>query len=128
MMFTIEPMITVGDWRHRMWDDDWTAVTVDGRRSAQFEHTHPRHRRRRRDPDPAAKTAPGTVDAGAEVAKAPEPATQSHPEVLGRRVVAYDRQHRPEVLGSPRSLGCPAYDQPDVRDVQARRSGAWAHW
>ena len=22
-----------------MWDDDWTAVTVDGRRSAQFEHT-----------------------------------------------------------------------------------------
>jgi methionyl aminopeptidase len=39
MVFTIEPMITVGDWRHRMWDDDWTAVTVDGKRSAQFEHT-----------------------------------------------------------------------------------------
>ena len=39
MVFTIEPMITAGDWRHRMWDDDWTAVTVDGRRSAQFEHT-----------------------------------------------------------------------------------------
>jgi len=39
MVFTIEPMITVGDWRHRMWKDDWTAVTVDGRRSAQFEHT-----------------------------------------------------------------------------------------
>ena len=22
-----------------MWDDDWTATTVDGGRSAQFEHT-----------------------------------------------------------------------------------------
>ena len=30
MIFTIEPMITVGDWRHRMWDDGWTAVTADG--------------------------------------------------------------------------------------------------
>ncbi|MCU1351270.1 MAG: methionine aminopeptidase [Acidimicrobiales bacterium] len=39
MVFTIEPMITAGDWRHRMWDDEWTAVTVDGRRTAQFEHT-----------------------------------------------------------------------------------------
>ena len=39
MTFTIEPMITVGDWRHRMWDDDWTAVTADGSRTAQFEHT-----------------------------------------------------------------------------------------
>ncbi|HEX2577699.1 MAG TPA: type I methionyl aminopeptidase [Aquihabitans sp.] len=39
MVFTIEPMITVGDWRHRLWDDDWTASTVDGKRTAQFEHT-----------------------------------------------------------------------------------------
>ena len=39
MTFTIEPMITMGDWRHRMWDDGWTAVTTDGRRTAQFEHT-----------------------------------------------------------------------------------------
>lgn len=39
MTFTIEPMINVGSWRHRMWDDDWTAVTTDGKRSAQFEHT-----------------------------------------------------------------------------------------
>jgi methionyl aminopeptidase len=39
MTFTIEPMIAQGSWQHRMWDDDWTAVTVDGRRSAQFEHT-----------------------------------------------------------------------------------------
>ena len=39
MTFTIEPMITMGDWRHRMWDDGWTAVTADGRRTAQFEHT-----------------------------------------------------------------------------------------
>ena len=39
MTFTIEPMITAGDWRHQMWDDGWTAVTADGRRTAQFEHT-----------------------------------------------------------------------------------------
>lgn len=39
MTFTIEPMITLGAWQHRMWDDGWTAVTTDGRRTAQFEHT-----------------------------------------------------------------------------------------
>jgi methionyl aminopeptidase len=39
MTFTIEPMITAGSWRHLMWDDGWTAVTSDGRRTAQFEHT-----------------------------------------------------------------------------------------
>jgi methionyl aminopeptidase len=39
MTFTIEPMITMGDHRHRMWDDGWTAVTADLRRTAQFEHT-----------------------------------------------------------------------------------------
>ncbi len=39
MTFTIEPMITIGSWQHRMWDDDWTAVTTDGKRTAQFEHT-----------------------------------------------------------------------------------------
>jgi methionyl aminopeptidase len=39
MTFTIEPMITMGRWQHRMWDDGWTAVTIDGGRTAQFEHT-----------------------------------------------------------------------------------------
>jgi len=39
MTFTIEPMITLGSWQHRMWDDGWTAVTADGKRTAQFEHT-----------------------------------------------------------------------------------------
>jgi methionyl aminopeptidase len=39
MTFTIEPMITLGSWRERMWDNGWTAVTIDGRRTAQFEHT-----------------------------------------------------------------------------------------
>ena len=39
MTFTIEPMITMGSWEHQMWDDGWTAVTVDGKRTAQFEHT-----------------------------------------------------------------------------------------
>ncbi len=39
MTFTIEPMITMGDWEVRMWPDGWTAVTADGLRTAQFEHT-----------------------------------------------------------------------------------------
>jgi len=39
MTFTIEPMIALGSWRHTMWEDGWTAVTADRRRSAQFEHT-----------------------------------------------------------------------------------------
>ncbi|MFW8183148.1 M24 family metallopeptidase, partial [Klebsiella pneumoniae] len=37
--FTIEPMINAGVWNDRLWPDDWTAVTTDGKRSAQFEHT-----------------------------------------------------------------------------------------
>jgi methionyl aminopeptidase len=39
MVFTIEPMIAMGSGRHLLWDDDWTAVTADGSRTAQFEHT-----------------------------------------------------------------------------------------
>jgi methionyl aminopeptidase len=39
MTFTIEPMITEGTWEDRLWDDGWTVVTADLRRSAQFEHT-----------------------------------------------------------------------------------------
>ncbi len=39
MTFTIEPMITMGAWQHEVWDDNWTAVTVDRKRTAQFEHT-----------------------------------------------------------------------------------------
>jgi methionyl aminopeptidase len=39
MTFTIEPMITLGDPALHLWDDQWTAVTNDGSRSAQFEHT-----------------------------------------------------------------------------------------
>ena len=38
-MFTIEPMICEGVADPFMWDDDWTATTRDGGRSAQFEHT-----------------------------------------------------------------------------------------
>jgi len=37
--FTLEPMINAGTWHDTMWPDDWTAVTRDGRLSAQFEHT-----------------------------------------------------------------------------------------
>ncbi len=39
MTFTIEPMLTLGTIEHRMWADGWTAVTADGKLTAQFEHT-----------------------------------------------------------------------------------------
>ncbi len=39
MTFTIEPMITLGTVDYDVWDDGWTAVTSDQRRTAQFEHT-----------------------------------------------------------------------------------------
>jgi methionyl aminopeptidase len=38
MTFTIEPMITLGTYRHDMWDDGWTVLTRDRRWTAQFEH------------------------------------------------------------------------------------------
>lgn len=38
--FTVEPMINLGgNWQDTSWPDNWTAVTRDGKRSAQFEHT-----------------------------------------------------------------------------------------
>ncbi|MEO8518969.1 MAG: type I methionyl aminopeptidase [Dermatophilaceae bacterium] len=39
MTFTIEPMLNLGTVDWDMWDDDWTVVTKDRKRSAQFEHT-----------------------------------------------------------------------------------------
>lgn len=37
--FTIEPMINAGKFHDETWPDNWTSVTCDGKRSAQFEHT-----------------------------------------------------------------------------------------
>ena len=39
MCFTIEPMISLGSYRDKTWPDNWTSATVDGSRTAQFEHT-----------------------------------------------------------------------------------------
>ncbi|GGO80045.1 type I methionyl aminopeptidase [Wenjunlia tyrosinilytica] len=39
MTFTIEPMLTLGTYDYDIWDDGWTVVTKDRRRTAQFEHT-----------------------------------------------------------------------------------------
>jgi methionyl aminopeptidase len=39
MAFTVEPMINLGHWKTQILDDGWTAVTLDGTLSAQFEHT-----------------------------------------------------------------------------------------
>ena len=39
MTLAIEPMVNVGTPDVKVLDDGWTAVTVDGKRSAHFEHT-----------------------------------------------------------------------------------------
>ncbi|MFV2171754.1 type I methionyl aminopeptidase [Actinomadura sp. LOL_016] len=39
MTFTVEPMLTLGSFDYDMWDDGWTVVTKDRKRTAQFEHT-----------------------------------------------------------------------------------------
>jgi len=39
MTFTIEPMLTLGTINYEIWDDGWTVVTKDRKRTAQFEHT-----------------------------------------------------------------------------------------
>jgi methionyl aminopeptidase len=39
MTFTIEPMINEGTWEAVLLEDGWTAITQDGKLSAQFEHT-----------------------------------------------------------------------------------------
>ncbi len=39
MTFTVEPMLCLGSPDNELWDDGWTVVTTDRRRSAQFEHT-----------------------------------------------------------------------------------------
>ncbi|PKK13786.1 MULTISPECIES: type I methionyl aminopeptidase [Thermomonospora] len=39
MTFTIEPMLTLGTIEYEIWDDGWTVVTKDRKRTAQFEHT-----------------------------------------------------------------------------------------
>lgn len=39
MVFTIEPMVNVGKYNMKMDDNGWTARTIDGAKSAQYEHT-----------------------------------------------------------------------------------------
>jgi len=39
MVFTIEPMLTMGTIEWDVWADDWTVVTRDRSLTAQFEHT-----------------------------------------------------------------------------------------
>lgn len=39
MTLTVEPMVNVGAWKSKMDDNGWTARTIDGSLSAQYEHT-----------------------------------------------------------------------------------------
>jgi methionyl aminopeptidase len=39
MVFTIEPMVNEGHWKTKVLRDGWTAITIDGGWSAQWEHT-----------------------------------------------------------------------------------------
>lgn len=39
MTFTIEPILSLGTEELELWEDGWTASTIDGSRTSQFEHT-----------------------------------------------------------------------------------------
>lgn len=39
MVFTVEPMLTLGTIDWQQWEDGWTVATADCGRTAQFEHT-----------------------------------------------------------------------------------------
>jgi methionyl aminopeptidase len=39
MVFTVEPMLTLGSADWDMWEDGWTVTTKDKKFTAQFEHT-----------------------------------------------------------------------------------------
>ena len=39
MVITVEPMVNVGTYKVKVLSDMWTAVTKDGKRSAQYEHS-----------------------------------------------------------------------------------------
>lgn len=39
MVLALEPMVNEGTWRIKLLDDEWTAVTADGKLSAHFEHS-----------------------------------------------------------------------------------------
>ena len=39
MTLAIEPMVSAGDWRVKILEDGWTAVTRDGSLAAHFEHS-----------------------------------------------------------------------------------------
>jgi methionyl aminopeptidase len=39
MTLALEPMVNQGSWRIKLLDDEWTAVTADGKLSAHFEHS-----------------------------------------------------------------------------------------
>ncbi len=39
MALALEPMVNEGTWKIKLLDDEWTAVTADGKLSAHFEHS-----------------------------------------------------------------------------------------
>jgi len=39
MVLAIEPMVNAGGWEVETLEDDWTAVTLDGKLSSHWEHT-----------------------------------------------------------------------------------------
>ena len=120
MTFTIEPMLNLGTPEWEMWDDGWTVVTSDRRRSAQFEHTILVTDAGNGDPHPAvgshASAPPRTPGSRhrprQEVAAHQEGQAARHrhrgqfAQEAGRLAIdtpAVDRPRRPAPTSSPRS-------------------------
>ena len=105
MTFTIEPMINLGDWRCQISSSDgWTAVTVDGSLSAQFEHTVL-----------VTETGVEVLTLGADEALQIEPpllGRESGVQLAGTRATGSDARARPRAL--PAEQGEPACRRPAV--------------
>ena len=106
MTFTIEPMLNLGTHEWVMWDDDWTVVTKDHRRSAQFEHTLLVTPERRGGPDQpvtgSRRTWSGQLVEGLLAGLGEQPLDTQHRELVLR--VAAHRRGEPQVgqrLGEP---------------------------
>ena len=39
MVIAIEPMVNIGKYDVKVLGDEWTVVTIDGKKSAHFEHS-----------------------------------------------------------------------------------------
>ena len=88
MTFTIEPMLNLGTHEWEMWDDGWTVVTKDRRRTRAVRAHPARSPRPARDPHPALRTTQrmttGTAGASPSASTSAAAASRARPSTSTR--------------------------------------------